>query len=52
MKIEKAIEILKERVEVDRRIRGYENPKNDYELFCERQNIAIETLIKEVEGEN
>lgn len=51
--VSEAIEFLKERVEVDRKIRegapeGGQGSK-DYDQFCEEGCIAVETLIKKVE---
>lgn len=50
---DEAIEILKERVEIDRKIRetdveGSQGSK-DYNDFCERECVAMETVIEEVE---
>ena len=41
----KAIQILKKRVETDRRLRD-NSTESDYDKFCEIECIAIETLIK------
>jgi len=47
MTLNKALEICKQRISIDRRMR--ENTPveqyNDYEKFCEKECIAIETLI-------
>ena len=48
MKLDKAIEILKDRVETDRRVREGDN-HSDFGKWAEEQCIAIETLLKEVE---
>lgn len=48
MKIKKAIAICKERIDLDRKMRGHK-AESDYEKFCERECEAIETLIKAVE---
>lgn len=51
MTLNKALEICKERILIDRRMR--ENTPveqyNDYEKFCEKECIAIETLINALE---
>lgn len=49
MKLEQAIEILKEWVEVDRLMRDFTEPISGYDGYCETRNIAIETVLKEVE---
>ena len=41
-----AIEILKKRVEIDRKLRD-NSTESDYDKFCENECIAIETLIEE-----
>lgn len=46
---EEAIETLKERVAVDRRIRN-NSVTNDYEKFCEKECLAIERLLEEIEN--
>ena len=47
MTLNKALEICKQRISIDRKMR--ENTPveqfNDYEKFCEKECIAIETLI-------
>lgn len=52
-KINEAIEFLKERVEVDRRIRSVDTPggqgSQDYDKFCEQGCEAVETLIQAVQ---
>ena len=50
---DEAIEILKERVAIDRRIRetdveGSQGSK-DYDDFCERECVAMETVIEQIE---
>jgi hypothetical protein len=51
MTLDKALEICKERILIDRRMR--ENTPveqyNDYEKFCEKECVAIETLINTLE---
>ena len=51
MTLHKALEICKQRISIDRRMR--ENTPveqfNDYEKFCEKECIAIETLINNLE---
>ena len=51
MTLDKALEICKERILIDRRMR--ENTPveqfNDYEKFCEKECLAIETLINALE---
>ena len=44
MEIKKAIEICKERIDLDRKMRG-NKAESDYEKFCERECEAIATLI-------
>lgn len=53
---EEAMQILKERVRIDREIRettveGGQGSK-DYDEFCERECVAIETAINEIERQN
>ena len=51
MTLDKALEICKQRISIDRKMR--ENTPveqyNDYEKFCEKECIAIETLINTLE---
>ena len=51
MTLDKALEICKQRISIDRRMR--ENTPveqyNDYEKFCEKECIAMETLINALE---
>ena len=51
MTLDKALEICKERILIDRKMR--ENTPveqfNDYEKFCEKECLAIETLINALE---
>lgn len=48
MNLDKAIRILETWVEADREFR--ENKlESDYDKFCEERNIAIETLIDELD---
>lgn len=51
MTLNNALEICKQRISIDRRMR--ENTPveqyNDYEKFCEKECIAIETLINNLE---
>ena len=51
MTLNKALEICKQRISIDRKMR--ENTPieqfNDYEKFCEKECIAIETLINNLE---
>lgn len=50
MNLDKAIKILEAWVEADREFR--ENKlESDYDKFCEERNIAIETLIDELDKE-
>ena len=42
------IDILKEFIEIDRRIRN-NKVESDYDEFCERRCIAIENTIKKLE---
>lgn len=54
MELNKAIQILKETVEIDRNIRSYDKGKpfeelSDYSQFCEEKNLAIEKVIAEIE---
>jgi hypothetical protein len=53
MNLKQAIEILRKWVERDRRIRlQWEvEPESGFDRFCEERNIAIETVLKEVEVE-
>ena len=46
MELGKAIEILKDWIEVDRKTRDFKEPISDYDKFCENRNIAIETVVK------
>ncbi len=54
MGIEKAIEILRDWVDLDRRIRE-QDPNTDfsnldnYNKFCEMRNLAIEKVLEEIE---
>ena len=48
MEINKAIEILKERVAIDKSLRNNETT-NDYEKWCERECIAIETVLERLD---
>ena len=54
MGLERAIEICKQRILIDRRMR--ENMPieqyNDYDNFCEKECVAIETLINTIEELN
>ena len=51
MTLNKALEICKQRISIDRKMR--ENTPveqfNDYEKFCEKECLAIETLINNLE---
>lgn len=51
MTLNKALEICKQRISIDRKMR--ENTPveqyNDYEKFCEKECLAIETLINTLE---
>ena len=51
MTLNKALEICKQRISIDRKMR--ENTPveqfNDYEKFCEKECLAIETLINALE---
>lgn len=49
MKLSKAIETLKDWVETDRKMRDFTEPISDYDKFCENRNIAIETVIGEID---
>lgn len=50
MKLEKAIEIMKEWVKIDKDMRERDESKwNDYDKFCEEKNEAIETILKYLE---
>lgn len=44
MELEKAIELLRERVEIDRYLRDGK-VEGDYDRFCENECIAIETCL-------
>ena len=44
MEVNKAIEILKDRVKIDRSLR--DKVESDFDEFCERECIAIETLME------
>ena len=47
MELEYAIDVLKDFVRIDRLMR--ENKKeSDYEQFCERTCVAIETVLEEL----
>ena len=48
MGIDKCIEVLKERVAIDRSLRNNE-AISDYEKWCERECIAIETVLERLE---
>lgn len=48
MRIERAKDILKEFVIIDRKIRDY-SKESDYEKFCEERCVAIERVLKELE---
>jgi hypothetical protein len=50
MNLKQAIEILEQWVERDRRIRKAwgEDLEDDYNMFCEEKNVAIETVINAV----
>ena len=48
MDIEKALHICKERIYLDRKMRGGK-ADSDYEKFCEQECEAIETLINACE---
>ena len=55
MDIKEAKELMKAWVQTDRIIRGYEKGSktleemDKYDRFCEERNIAIETIIEELE---
>ena len=51
MTLNKALEICKQRILIDRRMRNNTPVEqyNDYEKFCEKECIAIETLINALE---
>lgn len=49
MKLEDAILILKDFVNVDRQMRGH-STESDYDKFCETTCIAIDTVINKLEG--
>jgi len=55
MDIKEAKELMKAWVQADRNIRGYEKGSKTleemgaYDRFCEERNIAIETIIEELE---
>ena len=49
MNLEQAIQYLKEYIELDRKMRSPKEDWSDYDEFCEKKNIAIETLINELE---
>ena len=51
MKLEKAIEILKDWIETDRLMRDYREPVSGYDEFCENRNIALETVLKALKDE-
>lgn len=48
MDIEEDIKMLKEYINIDRKMRN-NNQESDYDKFCERQCIAIENLLAERE---
>lgn len=48
MELDRAMEILRERVKIDRQLRGGK-VEDDYDEFCETECIAIETVLKELE---
>lgn len=50
MDLKKAIEILKEFVEIDRRLRAENEYTNDYDSFCEERCIAIDTALDYIEN--
>ena len=51
MNLDKAIKILETWVKTDREFRG-DKMESDYDKFCEERNIAIETLIDELDKEH
>ena len=50
MELDTAIAILRERVEADRFIRGFDNIITDYDRWAEEQCIAIERVLEEIEN--
>lgn len=48
MNLSKAINIVRERVEIDRDMRDY-SVESDYDRWCEEQCEALEVLIDNVE---
>lgn len=48
MLIDKYVNILKERVRIDRNIRNNETT-NDYEKWCESECVAIEMVLERLE---
>lgn len=50
MKLEQAVKILKDYVELDRSVRT-DRVKSDFDKFCEEKCVAIETVLKEIKKE-
>jgi len=48
MKVESAIDILKDYVNTDRQVRNH-SLESDFDKFCETTCIAIETVVNELE---
>lgn len=49
MKLQEAIDILEEWIEIDRMGRR-DSTDSDFDKFCEEKNVAIETVLKEVKS--
>jgi len=48
MNLGQAIEILEEWIKIDRDMRD-NSTESDYDRFCEKRNIALEMVLKEVQ---
>lgn len=50
MKLDEAIEILENWIEIDRRMRDFPDVSDydKYDKFCEERNIAIERVLNEI----
>lgn len=47
MPIEQAVEILKEFIQTDRRLRN-NKVESDFDIYCEKTCVAIETVLNEL----
>lgn len=45
MKIEKAVKVLEDYIDLDRSVREDDEMKSDFDEFCEEKCIAMEVLI-------